>query len=177
MRKLKTAMVAGLGVAAIGGVGLTAANVSAWGSDTGYTGGSFSSGWNAYIGNEQDAQFDADVAAALAAKYDLQTDEVSSVIEQVRDDQFNLLSEERLQRLQQAVEDEKLTQDEYEYIVGQLEKADDMIDQIDDATGKERYELAREIRGALKSLSNWMEDQDISTHLLADATLGLEHRN
>lgn len=176
MRKLKTAMVMGIGAVAIGGVGLTAANVSAWGG-TGHGGGSFSSGWSAFVGNEQDAQFDADVAAALAAKYDLQTDEVESMIEQVRDDQFNLLSEERLERLQQAVEDEKLTQDEYEYIVSKLEKTDDMIDQVDDVTGEERYELTREIRSELKSLSNWMEEQDISLRLFAGATLGLEHRN
>jgi hypothetical protein len=175
MRKLKTAVVMGIGVAAIGGVGLTAANVSAWGGDRGYGGGSFTGGWNAYIGNAHDAQFDADVTAALAAKYDLQTDEVASVVEQVRDDQFNLLSEERLERLQQAVEDEKLTQEEYDYVVAKLESVDDMIDQIDDATGEERRELARDIRNELRSLADWMKEHDISVRLLAGASLGLEH--
>ncbi len=169
MQKLKTAMVVGAGVVAIGGTGLGAAQVSAWSGDA-TVGGN----WNAHVGNEQDAQFDADLAAALAAKYNLQVDEIASVIEQVRDDQFNLLSEERLERLQQAVEDEKLTQEEHDYIVSKLEKADGLIDQIDDATGRERRELAREIRNELKMLINWMEDQDISVRLLAGATLGLE---
>ncbi len=170
MRKLTTAMIAGVGIATIGGAGLGLANVSAMNGGVG-----ISHGWNAFVGDERDAKFDAQVAATLAAQYDIDEAEVANIIEQVRDDQFNLLSDERLEQLEQAVNDEKLTQDEHDYIVNKLEDVDRMIDRVDDTTDDERRNLAREIRSELKQLAHWMKQRDISFQLLTGVELGSSH--
>lgn len=155
-------MVVGASVITIGGAGLAAGTASAHGGH-----GSWWNqwNWNGYV-SQSDDKFDTKLSSELATKFNLDEAEVAALVEQVRDNQFNVLDENRQEKLQEALTEGNLTQEQYDHIVAQLTKIDGLIDQVDDANWSERKELWNQIKAEFKELRAWMREEDISWRVI-----------
>lgn len=152
---MKKALLIGAGVALVGSAGM-AATTNAMG------GGSL---WNWNFSSKSDS-FDAELASSLSTEFSLDEDQVAAVIEQVRDGQFDVYDDKQEAKLQKALSDQRITQEQYDTIVEKLKEIDVLIDRIDDEEGETRKETAGEIKSAYRSLISWMKDEEISVRLI-----------
>lgn len=165
MSKSKTALIVGASVITIGAAGSTAVGVSAMNGDSQRHSMKGHSSWGWWWNNDRQDTFDAELATTLSAKYNLNTDEVAKVVETVRDNQFNILNDERQATLDEALSDEKITQEQYDGIVSRLNAIDDTYDTLDDVDGSERKEAWRDIMNGFKDLKKYLKEEDISVDL------------
>ncbi|AHB42047.1 hypothetical protein RAAC3_TM7C00001G0181 [Candidatus Saccharibacteria bacterium RAAC3_TM7_1] len=156
MNKLKSALIIGAGVATVGvGGGSLAATSSAMSGSTSAS-TSVHASWK--------DEFDTKLASALAAKYDLNTDEVKGVIDEVR---AQIIDEKHFATLQQALSDGKITQDQYDYVVAAVKEIDSLRDDYRQATtDQQRADIKAELKTKTTDLRTWLEEQDISMSLL-----------
>lgn len=161
MKKSKTALLVGASVLTIGGTGL-GATASATNKDNNVRG---NSSWNWHWNRESDDKFDAELSAAFAAKYNVDKAEVAALVETVRDNQFNILDEERQATLDKALKDEKITQDQYDTISRHLSKIDKLYDRLDDVDGSERRQVWNDIKNEFKDLKTYLKTEGISLNL------------
>lgn len=156
MNKLKSALIIGAGVATVGvGGGSLAATSSAMSGSTSAS-TSVHASWK--------DEFDTKLASALAAKYDLNTDEVKGVIDEVR---AQIIDEKRFATLQQALSDGKVTQDQYDYVVAAVKEIGSLRDDYRQAiTDQQRADIKAELKTKTTDLRTWLEEQDISMSLL-----------
>lgn len=175
MKKSKTALLVGAGVIAIGGTGLGATASAMNGQKHGqkYSSGhsKIDSSWNWYWNQNRDDAFDAELSAAIAAKYNVETAEAAEIVETVRDNQFNVLNDERQATLDEALNEETITQEQYDTIVGHFNDIDVAYDKIDDADRGERWELWKDIKSGFSDLEDYLDDEEININL------GLETKN
>jgi len=168
MKKSKTALLVGASVLTIGGTGL-GATASATNGYTQSSGDSrVDSSWNWYWNNERDEKFDAELSVAIAQKYSVDEAEATALVETVRDNQFNVLNDERQATLDEALKNETITQEQYDTIIGHFNKIDAAYDKIDDANWSERRDLWKEIKTEFIALKDYMSDEDISIDLALD---------
>lgn len=170
MKNPKAALLVGASVVTIGaaGLGASASAQSGYGSsgDSGTKTNNWS--WSWHWNNERDSNFDADLSAAIAAKYNVDKAEATALVETVRDDQFNVLNDDRQATLDAALKDEKITNEQYDTIIGHLTNIDKAYDKIDDSSGKERRDLWKEIKSEFKELKSYLDDEGISINLDLD---------
>lgn len=170
MKKSKTALLVGASVLTIGGTGL-GATVSATSGKNHNSGQSkIDSSWSWYWNQNRDDKFDAELSAAIAQKYSVDKAEAEALVETVRDNQFNVLNDERQGTIDEALKDETITQEQYDTIIGHFNKIDAAYDKIDDAAeGSERQELWKDIKMEFAELKKYVDNQDISIDLGLDA--------
>jgi len=169
MKKSKTALLVGASVIAVGGTGLGATASATNGKDYKSSGHSkVDSSWNWYWNQNRDDSFDAELSAAIAAKYSVDTAEAAELVETVRDNQFNVLNDDRQAALDEALKNETITQEQYDTIIGHFNTIDAAYDKLDDADRGERWDLWKEIKSEFKELESYMNDEDISVELGLD---------
>lgn len=169
MTKSKTALLVGAGIVAIGGTGLgaTASATNGQKHDQRYGGShsKFDSSWKWHWSQNRDDEFDAELSAAIAAKYNVETAEAAELVETVRDNQFNVLNDERQTALDEALSDETITQEQYDTIIGHFNDIDAAYDKMDDVNRGERWELWKEIKAEFRDLEEYLDDEDITVEL------------
>lgn len=176
MKKSRTALLVGASVVAVGGTGFGATVSAMNGKDYNSSGHSkVDASWNWYWNQDRDDAFDAELSAAIAAKYGVDVAEATDLVETVRDNQFNVLNEDRQATLDKALEDETITQEQHDTIIGHFNTIDAAYDKIDDANRSERRELWKEIKSEFKELETYIETENISIDLGLDVTYG--HHN
>jgi hypothetical protein len=160
---MKKALLVGAGAVLIGTAGAAATTSAMSGSGS----------WFGHFGYSD--KFDADLAGSLATRFDLNKDDVAQVIEQVRDDQFNVLDDKQTAKLQKALDDDRITQQQYDTIEQKLTAIDGLIDRIDDEQGTARKQTASDIKSAYKDLYKWLNDEHISASIIVHAPFGHGH--
>lgn len=153
---MKKALLIGAGVALIGSAGVAATTTAMGGG----------SSWNWHFGSNRTDKFDAELAGSLATEFSLNEEDVAAVIEKVRDNQFNVYDAKQEAKLQKALTNEKITQEQYDTIVEKLTAIDALIDQVDDAEGEAKKTLLGDIKTAYKELYQWLKDEELSRSLI-----------
>ena len=168
MKKSKTALLVGASVLTIGGAGFGATASATNGYAQGSGDSRVDSSWNWYWNNERDEKFDAELSVAIAQKYSVNEAEATALVETVRDNQFNVLNDERQATLDEALKNETITQEQYDTIIGHFNKIDAAYDKMDDANWSERRDLWKEIKTEFSALKDYMDTENISIDLALD---------
>lgn len=150
MNITKQAMIIGAGVLAIGASGL---GVSATTSAL----------------QDSDGESQNGIVSALASKFNLKEDEVNEVFNDQREERSEAMKAEREESLKSALNDEKISQAQYDHITSAWSE----LDQIRD--GEKTDENRQKANTIRKELHVWIEEQNIDKSALGMPEHGGRH--
>lgn len=163
MSKSKTALLVGAGVVTIGAAGV--GSVASATNKPGNFEHQWGLGWH-WQSSEKEMKFDADLASKLSTRYNLDKNELASVIEEVRDDQFTILNKDRQAKLEKALEDNSITDEQYTKIIARINGIDGLYDKVDDVSGKERKRLLSDIQQEFRELFTYLKENNLKKSLV-----------
>lgn len=141
MKKMKTALMVGVGVSTIGLAGLSGANlVSAATTSTTSSG-------------------ETSIVDKIASKFGLDKAKVQAVFDEERESRIADMKTERAEALKQAVTDKKITQDQADHITSAWKEIDDLRGTT--KPSDESDTTRQQIRDKMDELHDWLDEQNI----------------